>query len=58
MVHLGVSNCAIEYVMINCDKKAAIVYTKNLKYQDKTKHINIKYNFIKDMIIKKEFIVH
>ena len=41
---------AIELVVISCDSHAAIAYTKVPKFHAKTKHIDIKYNFVKDMV--------
>ena len=38
---------------------AALTYTKDLKYHGKTKHIEIKYHYIRDMVAKKEmFLEH
>ena len=41
-------------MVINCDSKVAIAYTKDPKFHAKTKNIGIKYNFVKDMIAQKE----
>ena len=54
MNHLGIINVAIEPVRINCDSQAAIAYTKDPKYHGKTKHIDIKYNFVRDLVAQKE----
>ncbi|XP_075099421.1 uncharacterized protein LOC142176205 [Nicotiana tabacum] len=54
LVHLDVYNNAVEPVTINCDSQAAIAYTKDPKYHGKTKHIDIKYNFVRDMVVNKE----
>ena len=54
LVHLGVYNNVVEPVTINCDSQAAIAYTKDPKYHGKTKHIDIKYNFVRDMVVQKE----
>lgn len=37
-----------------CDSQAAIAYTKDLKYHNKTKHIDIKYNFVRDIVANGE----
>ena len=50
----GIINVAIEPVRINCDSQAAIAYTKDPKYHGKTKHIDIKYNFVPDLVAQKE----
>ena len=39
---------------MNCDSQTAIAYTKDAKYHSKTKHIDIKYNFVKDMVAHKK----
>ena len=52
--HLINKGDAIEPVVISCDSQAAIAYTKDLKFHAKTKHIDIKYNFVKDMVAQKE----
>lgn len=36
------------------DSQAAIAYTKDPKYHSKTKHIDIKYNFVRDIVANKE----
>ena len=52
--HLITKGDAIEPVVINCDSQTAIAYTKDPKFHAKTKHIVIKYNFVKDMVARKE----
>lgn len=42
-----------ELVTVYCDSKASIAYTKYAKYHSKSKHIGTKYNFIKDIIVRK-----
>ena len=50
--------CVIENVahslLVNCDSQAAIAYIKDPKFHHKTKHINIKYNFVKDMVARRD----
>ena len=52
--HLINKGDVIEHVVINCDSQATIAYTKDPKFHAKTKHIDIKYNFVKDMVARKE----
>lgn len=42
---------------IHYDSTAALTYAKDLKYQGKIKHIEVRYNFIKDMIMQNEVIL-
>ena len=44
----------IEPVLVNCDSPTTIAYTKDPKFHAKTKHKDIKYNFMKDMVARKE----
>lgn len=43
-----------EPVVIYCDNSTAIDMSKNLVFHFKTKHISIKYNFLKDKVEEKE----
>ena len=52
--HLGVNAKSADSVLVNYDSQAAIAYTKDPKYHNKTKRINIKYNFVKDMVAHKK----
>ena len=52
--HLGVNAKSADLVLVKCDSQAAIAYTKDPKYHSKTKHIDIKYNFVKDMVAHKK----
>ena len=52
--HLGVIANVADPVLVNCDSQAAIAYTKDPKYHCKTKHIDTKYNFVKDIVARKE----
>jgi hypothetical protein len=39
-----------DVIKVYCDSHSAICLTKNDMYQFKTKHINIKYHFIRDIV--------
>lgn len=54
LIHLGVSYNVINLLQVNCDNQAVTAYTKDLKYHEKTKHVDIKFNFVKDMVVYKE----
>ena len=54
MEHLINKGDVIEPVLISCDSQAAIAYTKDPKFYAKTKHIDIKFNFVKDIVAQKE----
>ena len=41
-------------MLVNFDSQIAIPYTKDPEFHAKTKHIDIKYNFVKDMVAQKE----
>ena len=52
--HLGVNVKSVNLVIMNYDSQAAIPYTKDPKYHCKIKHIETKYNFVKDIVTCKE----
>jgi hypothetical protein len=39
-----------EVVRIDCDSQSAIFLVKNPAYHSKTKHIDIQYHFLRDMV--------
>jgi phosphoribosyl-AMP cyclohydrolase len=39
-----------QVVRIDCDSQSAIFLAKNLTYHSKTKHIDIQYHFVRDMV--------
>ena len=51
---MGVKATPLHPVTIFCDNQAAIAYTKDPKYHSKTKHIDIKFNFIRDIVQQNE----
>jgi len=40
--------------LVYCDDQAVISYTKHPKYHSKTKHIDIKFKFVKHMVTYKK----
>ena len=47
MEHFINNGDVIEPVLISCDSKAAIAYTKDPKFHVKNKQIDIKFKFVK-----------
>ena len=43
-----------QVVRIDCDSQSAILLAKNPAYHFKTKHIDVKYHFVKDMVESKK----
>ena len=39
------------------DNEATISFTKDAKYHSKSKHIETKYNFVRDIVVKKEVLM-
>ena len=39
---------------INRDSQSAIAFTKDPKYHSRTKHIDVKYNFVRDIIAQEK----
>ncbi|OIT26191.1 retrovirus-related pol polyprotein from transposon tnt 1-94, partial [Nicotiana attenuata] len=52
--HLNVAKNSKGPMTLYCDSQAAIAYTKDPKYHSKTKHIDIKYNFVRDIVKSEE----
>lgn len=44
-------------VRIFCNSFAALTYAKDRKYNRRTKHIDIQYHYIKDMVVDKELVL-
>ena len=40
----------VEMPTLHCDSQSAIILAKNLVFHAKTKHIDVKYHFIRDML--------
>ena len=46
----GLFDTEVEVTDIHCDNHSCIKMTKNLKFHDKSKHIEIIYHYIWDMV--------
>jgi hypothetical protein len=56
---LDVVPSAMDPITIYSDSMVALAYAKDPKYHGKTKHIEIKYHYIREMVAKKEvFLEH
>ena len=49
---LGLFNLELDTTVILCDNKSCIKMTENLVFHDRSKHIEIKYLYIRDMMQK------
>jgi hypothetical protein len=48
----------IDPTIIQCDNYSSVKLSANPMFQDRSKHIEIKYNYIRDMVQRKEVHVH
>jgi hypothetical protein len=46
-----------QVVRIDCDSQSAIFLAKNPTYHSKTKHIDIQYHFVRDMVEEKKVLL-
>ena len=44
-------------VRLECDNKSAIFLEKNSAYHSKTKHIDVQYHFVRDMVEEKKVLL-
>jgi hypothetical protein len=51
--HLSFRENKTDSVLVHNDSQITITYIKDLKYRSKTKYIDTKYNFVRDMMVKK-----
>ena len=54
---LGIVKGSSEPTIVYSDSQDAIAYVKDLKYHGRTKHINTKNNFIRDITARKEVFI-
>ena len=55
--HLDICTDSSDPVIIFCDSTAALAYAKDSKYHGRTKHIDIRYHYIRDMVAQKEVVL-
>lgn len=55
--HLGVVTETSDPVTVHCDSMAALAYSKDPKYHGKTKHIDIRYHYIREMVAQNEVVL-
>ncbi|CAL5374326.1 unnamed protein product [Camellia sinensis] len=55
--HLDVVTHTSDPVTIHCDSMAALAYAKDPKYHGRTKHIDVRFIFIRDILAQKEVIL-
>ena len=54
---LGITAHSEEAVTLYYDSTAAMAYARDPKYHRKSKHIEIKYHFIRDMVARGEVLM-
>ena len=54
---IGISALADEAVMIYIDSMVALAYTKDPKYLRRTKHIDIHFHYIRDIVAQGEVVL-
>ena len=52
--HFSIAKDSTGPLILYSDSQVAITYTKDPKYHSKTKHIDIKYNFVRDVVTSEE----
>ncbi|GKD03351.1 hypothetical protein Tco_1178325 [Tanacetum coccineum] len=51
LIELGVN---LRSVVVNCDNQSAIYLSRNAMFHERTKHINVRYHFIREIVKSKE----
>ena len=54
LYHLGVVKLVSRPMVVYNDNKVAIAYTKDPKYHGKTKYIDTRFNYVRDLSAQKE----
>ena len=55
--NLKVVKDALDPVTVHCDSMVALAYAKDSKYHGRTKHIDIRYHYIRDMVAHNEVVL-
>ena len=59
-VTVGLFGQAMNYMIIHCDNQSSIKFSVNPVFHDRSKHIEIRYHYVRDMVdrnsIKLEYI--
>jgi len=55
--HLEIVVDALDPITIHYDSTTTLVYAKDPKYHGKTKHIDIRHQYIKDMVTQKDVVM-
>ncbi|GKE84788.1 retrovirus-related pol polyprotein from transposon TNT 1-94, partial [Tanacetum coccineum] len=51
LIELGVN---LRSAVVNCDNQSAIHLSRNAMFHERTKHINVRYHFIREIVESKE----
>ena len=51
---MGVVEPVSQPIVVYSDNEAAIAYTKDPMYHGKTKHINMRFNYVRDLTTQKK----
>lgn len=54
---LGITESAKDPIMIHSYSMGSLAYAKDLKYHGRTKHNDIHYHFVRDMIVQQEVVL-
>ncbi|GKD24389.1 retrovirus-related pol polyprotein from transposon TNT 1-94 [Tanacetum coccineum] len=54
LIELGVN---LRLVVLNCDNQSVIHRSRNAMFHEKTKHINVRYHFIREIVESKDNVV-
>ena len=46
----GLFECELEVIVVHCDNQSGIKLSENLMFHDRSKHIDIRYHFLRDCV--------